>query len=121
MKRNQIRTIIGGLSFTSALFVFQACYGMPQDWQDDVFIEGKVVSQSTNLPVEGIKVKSDHYEHFGITDSLGEFSFYTPWIDTLKLTIDDTDPESNGNYAPKDSVLVDPERHVFLNIALEEI
>ncbi|MCK4879897.1 MAG: hypothetical protein KAS82_04520, partial [Bacteroidales bacterium] len=103
-----------------ALFVFQACYGMPQDMQDDVFIQGKVVSQTTNLPVEGIKVKSDLYEHYGVTDSLGAFSFYTPWISTLRLSIEDTDPESDGSYISKDTVLVDPEMEVFLNIALEE-
>jgi hypothetical protein len=121
MKRKQLRTIIGGLSFTTALFVFQACYGMPQDWQDDVFINGRVVSKSTHLPIEGIKVKSDLFEHYGITDSLGEFSFYTPWIDSLKLFIDDTDPESGGSYASKDTTLIDPGHDVFLNIALEEI
>ena len=68
--------LIGGLSFTTALFVFQACYGMPQDWQDDVFIQGKVISSTTSLPVKGIKVESELYEHYGITDSQGEFGFY---------------------------------------------
>ena len=120
MKRNQIRTFIGGLSFTTALFVFQACYGMPQDMQDDVFIEGKVVSVATGMPVKGIKVESKLYEHFGITDSLGKFAFYTPWTDSLRLTIEDTDPDSDGAYLSKDTVLVDPEVEVFLNIALEE-
>jgi hypothetical protein len=120
MKRKQIKFLIGGLSFTTALFVFQACYGMPQDMQDDIFISGRVVSTSTNLPLDGIKIGSDHQNHYGITDSIGEFAFYTPWIDSLKLTIEDSDPESDGNYASKDTVLVNPEHEVFLNIALEE-
>ena len=120
MKRNHIRTLIGGLSFTTALFVFQACYGMPQDMQDDVLIRGKVVSLTSGQPVKGIKVESDLYEHFGISDNLGEFVFYTPWTHSLKLTIEDTDPDSDGDYLSKDTVLVDPEFFDFLNIALEE-
>ena len=120
MKRNHIRTLIGGLSFTTALFVFQACYGMPQDWQDDVFIEGKVVSQASRLPVKGIKVESDLHGHLGITDNLGEFGFYTPWANSLRLTIEDTDPDSDGDYLSKDTVLVDPNHQVYLNIAIEE-
>lgn len=120
MKRNHIRILIGGLSFTTALFVFQACYGMPQDWQDDPFIHGKIVSSTTNLPLNGIKVESDLYEHYGITNSLGEFSFYTPCIESLKLTIEETDPESDGSYMSKDTVLINPGQEVFLNITLEE-
>jgi hypothetical protein len=120
MKRKQIRALIGGLSFGTALFVFQACYGMPQDWQDDVFIEGKVVSFSNRLPVKGIMVASDLHGHLGITDSLGKFAFYTPWANSLRLTIEDTDPGSDGDYLSKDTVLVDPSYQVYLNIAIEE-
>ena len=120
MKRKHIRTLIGGLSFGTALFVFQACYGMPQDWQDDVFIQGKVVSRSTGEPIAGIKVESDIYEHFGTTDSLGEFAFYTPWMDSLRLSIEDTDPGLDGDYQSKDTILTHPRQEVFLNIILEE-
>jgi len=120
MKRKQIKALIGGLSFGTALFVFQACYGMPQDMQDDIFIEGKVISQTSGLPVNGIKVESDIDEHYGITDSQGEFGFYTPWMDSLKLTIEDTDPGSDGDYLSKDTVLVNPTQEMFLNIILEE-
>ncbi len=120
MKRNQIRTLIGGLSFTTALFVFQACYGMPQDMYEDVYISGKVVSLASGLPVEGIKVEADLFKHYGLTNSLGEFEFYTPWSDSLKLTIADSDPKTNGAYLSKDTVLLNPEMDVFLNIALEE-
>jgi len=120
MKRKHLRVLIGGLSFTTALFVFQACYGMPQDMQDDVFIQGKIVSRTTSQPLRGIKVESELDEHFGITNGQGEFSFYTPWIESLKLTIEDTDLESDGSYNSKDTVLSYPEHEVFLNIKLEE-
>jgi hypothetical protein len=120
MKRKQLRALIGGLSFSTALFVFQACYGMPQDMLDDVFIRGKVVDQTTNSPIQGIKVESDISGHHGITDSRGEFAFYTPWIDSLKLIIEDTDPRTDGSYLSKDTILTNPELEVVLNIALEE-
>jgi len=120
MRRRKIRSIVGGLSFASALFIFQACYGMPQDMLDDVFIQGKVLSSTTNLPLYGIKVESDYEENYVITNSQGEFAFYTPWSDSLKLSIMDTDPESDGNYISKDTILINPGQEVFLNITLEE-
>ena len=120
MKRKQLRFLIGGLSFTTALFVFQACYGMPQDMLEDVFIEGIVVSRSTSQPLSGIKVESVFAENYAISDEHGRFAFYTPRIDSVKLNIEDTDPDSDGSYISKDTVLINPEREVFLNIALEE-
>lgn len=120
MKRNKLRILVGGLSFTTALFVFQACYGMPQDMQDDIFVHGKIVSSTSSLPLNGIKVESALEENNVISDSQGEFAFYTPWTDSLKLTIKDTDPESDGSYISKDTVLLNPAREVFLNINLEE-
>lgn len=119
MKRSHLRTLIGGLSFGTALFVFQACYGMPQDMMDDVFISGKVVSLSSGLPLEGIQVESE-MGHYSITDSTGEFAFYSGRADSIAIHIQDADPASDGDYLSKDTVLVNPERNVFLNIALEE-
>jgi len=120
MKRKQLKLLIGGLSFTSALFIFQACYGMPQDMQNDVFIHGKVISSSTKQALNGIKVESELHQHYGITNSQGEFGFYTPWIESLKLTIEDTDPETDGSYLSKDTVLTAPGQEVVLNLSLEE-
>ncbi len=93
---------------------------MPQDMLDDVFISGKVVSRTSGLPIEGIKVEADLSEHYGLTDSQGEFAFYTPWGESLNLSITDTDPETNGNYISKDTVLLNPDDLESLNIALEE-
>ena len=56
MHKKWVRRIVGGLSFTSALFVFQACYGTPQDFGLDILLEGQVKSKSTGLPIQGIKV-----------------------------------------------------------------
>jgi len=120
MKRKQLRILLGSLSFTTALFVFQACYGMPQDMQDDIFIQGKIVSSTTNLPLNGIKVATVLSAQYGISDSQGEFAFYTSWADSLKLSIMDTDHRSDGSYLSRDTVLINPGQEVFLNIKLEE-
>ncbi len=120
MNRKQLRILFGSLSFTTALFVFQACYGIPQDMQDDVYINGQIVSGNTNLPLNGIKVESELSAHYAITNSQGQFAFYTPWTESLKLTIEDTDHASDGSYKSKDTVLINPGREVFLNLKLEE-
>jgi hypothetical protein len=121
MKLFRLRTLIRGLSFTSVLFIFQCAYGMPQDMGDDMLIEGKVVSESSGLPLKGIKVRVALSERYAITDSTGTFGFYTYWVDHLELNIEDTDSTSDGNYASKDTLLMNPDNSVFLNIALEEI
>jgi hypothetical protein len=40
MKRNLLRRVLGSLSLTTAAFIFQACYGTPQDFGLDVYISG---------------------------------------------------------------------------------
>ena len=53
MKRDWKRKIIGGLCLTSVAFVFQACYGTPQDFGNDLLIEGQVTSKISGLPIKG--------------------------------------------------------------------
>ena len=120
MKRNWVRGMIGGLSFTSALFIFQACYGMPQDMMDDILLEGKVTSLTTGLPVEGIRVSVENFGNYANTNSKGQFSFYTPGDSHLLLIFEDIDPEAHGNFARKDTVLTSPCGHEYIDIALEE-
>jgi len=51
MKGKLLKKIVGGLSFTTAPFVFQACYGTPQDSGPDAYKEGIVKSKSDDLIV----------------------------------------------------------------------
>ena len=120
MKRNWLRNIIGGLSFTSALFIFQACYGTMQDISNDLLIEGQVKSKTSGLQVKGIKVSVVENRQYIITDENGKFSFYTMFSDTLKIGFEDIDPLQNGGFLKKDTVLINIENSVFLNIILEE-
>ena len=120
MKRNWIRRIIGGLSFTSAMFVFQACYGTPQDFGLDLFIEGQVKSKISGLPIKGIKVKVADNLQYEITDENGRFSFYTERLESLMLKFEDVDATQNGLYMNKDTVLTSIPQKVFLDILMVE-
>lgn len=116
--RNWVRKIIGGLSFTSAMFIFQACYGTPQDFKADLLIEGKVKAQATGLPIKGIRVSVAGEEQDLLTDEAGSFSFYTLLKDSVTLRFEDIDNTQNGSFAAKDTVLTDFSKQIFLNIAL---
>jgi putative lipoprotein (rSAM/lipoprotein system) len=120
MKSNWIRKIIGGLSFASALFVFQACYGTPQDFGLDFLIEGQVKSKNSGLPIKGIKVSVADNMQYELTDENGQFSFYTEMMDNMKILFEDIDSTQNGLYANKDTVLARIADRIFLDINLEE-
>ncbi len=119
-KRNLARKIIGGLSFTSTLLIFQACYGTPQDFEPDLLIEGKVKAQATGLPIKGICVSVVGEEQDLLTDEAGTFSFYLLMKDSITLRFEDIDNTQNGSFASKDSVLTDFSNEVFVNITLTE-
>lgn len=118
LKRNWARKIIGGLSFTSAMFIFQACYGTPQDFEPDLLIEGKVKAQATGLPIKNIRVSEPGNVQYILTDEAGHFSFYTLIKDSITLQFEDIDNTQNGSFAAKDTVLTDFSKEVFLDIAL---
>jgi len=120
MKKNWIRKIVGGLSLTSALFVFQACYGTPQDFGLDLLVEGQVKSKTSGLPIKGIKVSVTDNMQYEITDNEGKFSFYTEMLEGLTLQFQDIDSIQNGLYVDKDTVLTEISEKVYLDIKLEE-
>ncbi|MBT3386126.1 MAG: hypothetical protein HN778_14795 [Prolixibacteraceae bacterium] len=120
MKKNWLRKIMGGLSFTSAMFIFQACYGTPQDYGFDLLIEGQVKSKTSGLPINGIKVSIAESIQYSLTDDDGQFSFYTELIDTVKIMFEDIDSIQNGRYQNKDTVLTGISDKIFLDINLDE-
>ena len=120
MKQNWRRKLLGGLSLTSALFIFQACYGTPQDFGLDIFIEGQVKSGKTYIPVKGIKVSVSDKMQFEYTNEEGKFSFYTETADSYKIIFEDIDSNQNGIFAGKDTLLTNIDKRVYLDIVLEE-
>ncbi len=120
MKPNLIRKLIGGLSFTTALFVFQACYGTPQDFGLDVYIEGLVKSKKTGEPIKGIKVSIADNQQYQYTNEDGSFSLYTETAETCKIKFEDIDSNQNGTFIDKDTILKNIADRIHLNILLEE-
>ncbi len=120
MKRSWKKKILGGLSLTSALFIFQACYGTPQDMGLDIFIEGQVKSDKTSKPVKGIKVSVEDKMQYQYTDESGKFSFYTETAISYKIKFEDTDGNQNGIFVGKDTLLTNIDKAIYLDIALEE-
>jgi hypothetical protein len=120
MKKNVIRKILGGLSLTSAMFVFQACYGTPKDFGLDLLIEGQVKSKASGLPIKGIKVSVADTIQYELTDEDGKFAFYTEKLKGLTLQFQDIDSTQNGVYIGKDTVLTALNENIYLDIALEE-
>jgi len=120
MKRNMIRKVLGGLSFTSALFMFQACYGTPQDVGIDILIEGQVKSAATGDPIKGIKISIADGSQYQFSDVDGMFSLYTDPFENKMMHFEDIDSIENGSFLSKDTVLTNINDYVYMNIELEE-
>lgn len=120
MYRKFIKNILGGLSFTAALFVFQACYGTPQDFNEDVLVEGKVTAVNTDTPVSGIKVTVKELNQYNFTNNSGHFSFYLDSMENYSLSFEDVDEAENNSYQKFDTLLTQVNGNIFLNIHLRE-
>lgn len=120
MKKNWIRALLRGFSLTSAMFIFQACYGTPQDFGLDLYIEGQVKAKISGLPIKGIRVSVTNDAQYGFTDKDGKFSLYTTREDQLLISFEDIDLAENGKFMKKDTVLTNIPNKVTLNISLEE-
>ncbi|MDR2009285.1 MAG: carboxypeptidase-like regulatory domain-containing protein [Bacteroidales bacterium] len=119
MTKNWIRRLIGGLSFTTALFAFQACYGTPGDGWDDVYIHGTVKSKSSGEPIENIQIKINN-EGYISTKENGQFSFYTSFNESLPISFEDIDSLENGYFYSKDTVIKALKSEILLEIFLDE-
>lgn len=119
-KRKILRRIYGALSFTTALFVFQACYGTPQDFGYDFFIQGIVKSKTTNQPVPGIKVSVITEPQYETTDATGLYKFYVPLFGNYTVRFEDIDLNLNGSFQTKDTVFTFFDQSSRLNVYLND-
>jgi len=118
-KRRILRKVYGALSLSSALFVFQACYGTPHDMGMDVYIQGFVKSKTTNQPITGIKVSIVNHPQYEVTDNEGKFKIYTSRDSVYKVKFEDVDSTRNGAFLPKDTVVKIVDESTFLNVSLD--
>jgi hypothetical protein len=119
-KRQVLRKIYGALSLTTVLFIFQACYGMPEDLGDDVLIRGIVISGKTDQPIPGIKVTIDNQPQYQITDNTGNFRIYTSLSSEYKIKFEDIDSTNGGSFLAKDTVLKIVDESTYLKISLDD-
>jgi putative lipoprotein (rSAM/lipoprotein system) len=120
MKQKWVNKIIGGLSLTSMMFIFQACYGTPQDFGLDILIEGQVKSKTTGIPIKGIKVSVEGYMQYENTNEEGKFSFYTEIAKSYKIKFEDIDSNQNGTFTNKDTIVTIQNEKVYLDIVLDQ-
>ena len=119
LRRKYLRTVFGIFSLSGILFVFQACYGSPQDFGLDILIRGKVVSASTHEGIPDIKVSIPANSQYVTTAADGSFSLYTERLTQYKISFSDTDGAKNGTYQVRDTVVTLPETSEMLDLQIE--
>jgi hypothetical protein len=103
-KRRFLRNILGAFSFTTALFVFEACYGPPMNIPPcDCQIEGRVRSVD-NVPLVAVDIRVNG-EYLASTNSDGYFGICTDSAEKYELQATDGDRVRNGFYETKDTIL----------------
>ena len=137
--RKWISKSLKACSFTAMLFVFQACYGVSEDFGYDVHLSGTVKAKSTKLPIKGIKINLKEGDEFNyaITDENGKFNFYAsteffrtyPRDTTLSsisynhipVIISDIDGNENGRFLNRE-IIINPrgQDEVIIHVELEE-
>jgi len=106
-----LHNLLKGLSLTTALFIFQACYGTPE-WLHDSEMSFKVLAAESGDPLEGVSISSrvEAAEYLdwipcGMTDAQGEAHV---WFGTMDGTPPQFRFEKAGtDYQAKDTVLTD--------------
>lgn len=120
-----LHNLLKGFSLTTALFIFQACYGTPE-WLHDGRLPFKVVAADTGDPLEGARISSRVYaaENLdwipcAVTDANGEAM-------VVFGTMDGESPQfrievPGAEYIVKDTVLTDLRyRDVLISLAKAE-
>ena len=122
-----LHKILKGASLTTALFIFQACYGTP-DWLHDMSAEFKVVTAEDGSPLEGIAIKSrvepeDNLDWIlsGYTDESGVANVYFGYSDygTPQFRFE----SESGEYVIKDTIITNFDHSILVKLekaAVEE-
>lgn len=120
-----MHNLLKGASLTTALFIFQACYGVPQPalYEDygEAAMSFSLMSKSTGKPLEGIVISGSarsgkYYQELGVTGPDGRCSVNIPYIRNAQGPfLEFEDPA--GNYMPKDTSLADlREREIVIRM-----
>ena len=126
--RKLLHNLMKGASLTTALFVFQACYGVPQPAlyreEGEAPMRFSLVSAETGDPLAGILVQGTAYpggyEDLGVTGADGTCRVNIPYIRNQEGPyLHFEDPA--GEWAPKDTTLADlREREIVIRMKARE-
>lgn len=78
------RRVLIASSFTTLMFIMQACYGVPEPYDyEEITISGIVVDKDTQEPLKGVQVNCS-CDNNAYSNENGEFSFscYSEYDDT---------------------------------------
>lgn len=115
--RSFLKKLLGVASLSTLMFIFEACYGAPPDMGYDLLVEGKVVSAQTGNPIKGISVSVKNSQSFQVTDSNGNFSFYTDSKDIDSITVEF---KNNNNQKKFDTTVAIKDDKVYLTVKIQE-
>ena len=120
-KRKIFRTVFGVFSLSGIMFTFQACYGTPEDFGQDILISGKVTSAAGQESISGIKVLLSQSGQYAKTARDGTFAMYCEKMDEYNLAFSDTDGTENGQYQTCDTIvkLADQSERITINVELK--
>ena len=110
-----LHNLLKGASLTTALFIFQACYGTEQNYfleeRGQAAMSFTVTSRKSGKPLEGIRVSGSensdpNFFNLGVTGPDGRCSVLIPYYRNVRGPyIRFEDP--SGYYEVKDTVLYD--------------
>lgn len=119
IRRKFLRTVFGVFSLSGILFAFQACYGTPQDFGQDIQIRGKVTSSANKSALPGIKVLVSESGQYTQSASDGTFSLWCERMPSYNLVFSDTDGPQNGQYQECDTLVLWDEQADDLTVNVE--
>jgi len=119
-----LHQLLKGISLTGALFVFQACYGMPQPPFEE---EGRapmsftLVSHADGKPMAGVSIRASvssyayPHERIGVTDENGKCQVEIPYNRDSGSYLEFQAP--GEQFAIKDTTLTDlRERDILIKL-----
>ena len=121
-----LHNLMKGASLTGALFVFQACYGVPQpaltDEAGSAPMSFSLVSKQTGEPIEGVRITGnatggvESFKELGVTGADGKCRVSLPYVRNLEGPfVRFEDPE--GLYAAVDTSFADlREREIVIRL-----
>lgn len=116
LRKNVRYKLMTGCSLASMMFVFQACYGVPNRDYLDRQLSGTVTNEHGD-PVAGIKISVDSIGQYEFTDSEGHFVLYVESMPEYLLRFADT---TNVAYQAKDTLVKDTGSQLQVDVILQD-